>query len=137
MNFLCVCALVFFFAWLKKNSRTHNNNAHARQKMRIWFNQNATIGACLIMMALTHIDIMFVLCSKSFGGSKMFSMPLSEVSEYSIHHYGIPQVFLYFISFVFSSANAPWWILVSIFCSTQWTSVLGESCELYHPVIKK
>ena len=62
------------------------------KKMRKWFDDNTGVATAFVLLSLTHIDIMFVLCSGAFGGYKYFMMPISGVTRSSMHHYGMPQV---------------------------------------------
>ena len=69
--------------------------------MRTWYNENVSTSTAVMLLSLTHIDVIYLLCSKAFGGSKWFKMPISEVSESSIHYYGIPQVHFFFPHLLF------------------------------------
>ena len=68
-----------------------NREFHDSAKMRVWFDDNAAITACVLLLSLSNIDVMFILFSRSFGGAEPFMMPISKLSQSAVHYYGIPQ----------------------------------------------
>lgn len=59
--------------------------------MRDWWDDNSALSACIMILSLTNIDVMFVLFSGAFGGHESFMMPISKLSRSTVHYYGIPQ----------------------------------------------
>lgn len=62
--------------------------------MRLWFDKYAASVACILILSLTNIDVMFVLFSGAFGEFELCMMPISKLSKNEVHVFGIPQHFL-------------------------------------------
>lgn len=62
--------------------------------MRVWWDMHSASAACILILSLSNIDVLFVLFSGAFGEHELFMMPISKLSKNAVHYYGLPQHFL-------------------------------------------